>query len=150
MHSDDIQLRHDIHPLVCTSYTPIPLALEKISAGFPSPAQDHVEAALDLNEYLIINPISTFYVTVASDSMTGAHIHAGDKIIVDRGAVPIHGSIVVAMINNTVFTVKRLMIACDGTAWLKAENPAYPDIHFKLSDEFVVWGVVIGCFRKFP
>lgn len=150
MLASDIQPTHDIKTLICRSYSPVPIALEAISAGFPSPAQDHVEAALDLNEYLVRNPISTFYVTVASDSMKNANIHAGDKIIVDRGVIPVHRSIVVAMINGTAFTVKRLMIELNGTAWLKAENPEYQDLHFKSNDELTIWGVVIGCFRKIP
>lgn len=150
MHNSDTQQINDIISLKCSSYTPIAFASGTIAAGFPSPAQDHVEAALDLNEYLITNPISTFFVTVASDSMSGAHIHAGDKIIVDRGMVPLHRSIVVALINGNAFTVKRLMIERNGTAWLKAENPEYQDIHFKSNDELTIWGVVIGCFRRFP
>lgn len=127
----------------------IPLGSETVPAGFPSPAQDHVEQCLDLNEYLIANPAATFFLTVGSDSMKDIGIIAGHKIIVDRSQVATHRRIVVASING-LFTVKRLIIEPDGTKWLKAENPAYPDIHFKAGDQVEIWGVVTGWFRKSP
>ncbi len=39
----------------------LPLYSSKVSAGFPSPADDHIEAQLDLNSYLVKNPSSTFF-----------------------------------------------------------------------------------------
>ncbi|SFB89710.1 DNA polymerase V [Marinospirillum celere] len=42
--------------------SPLPLYLERVSTGFPSPAQDYVEQALDLNEILVKRPASTFFV----------------------------------------------------------------------------------------
>lgn len=47
----------------------IPYALDKINAGFPSPAQDYIDKALDMNEHLIKNETATFIVKVASLSM---------------------------------------------------------------------------------
>ena len=45
----------------------IPLVTETISAGFPSPAEDYIELGIDLNKYLIKNPISTFYLRVSGN-----------------------------------------------------------------------------------
>ena len=50
----------------------IPLAKGTISAGFPSPAEDYIELGIDLNKYLIKNPISTFFLRVSGNSMNNA------------------------------------------------------------------------------
>ncbi|MGK8800935.1 LexA family protein [Acinetobacter seifertii] len=118
----------------------IPYALEKINAGFPSPAQDYVDKALDMNEHLIKNETATFIVKVASLSMLNAGIDIDDELIVDRSLDAKHGDIVVALIDND-FTVKRLMIDEKGQ-WLKAENPDYKDIHLLDGQELLIWGVV--------
>ncbi|MDA3493222.1 translesion error-prone DNA polymerase V autoproteolytic subunit [Acinetobacter pittii] len=118
----------------------IPYALEKISAGFPSPAQDYVDKALDMNEHLIKNETATFIVKVASLSMLNAGIDIDDELIVDRSLDAKHGDIVVALIDND-FTVKRLMIDETGQ-WLKAENPEYKNIYLQEGQELIIWGVV--------
>lgn len=118
----------------------IPLAIEKISAGFPSPAQDYVDKALDMNEHLIKNETATFIVRVASLSMLNAGIDIDDELVVDRSLEAKHNDIVVALVDND-FTVKRLMIDED-ERWLKAENPDYEDIHLSDGQELLIWGVV--------
>ncbi|WP_227061650.1 LexA family protein [Acinetobacter baumannii] len=118
----------------------IPYALEKINAGFPSPAQDYIDKALDMNEHLIKNETATFIVKVASLSMLNAGIDIDDELIVDRSLDAKHGDIVVALVDNE-FTVKRLMIDESGQ-WLKAENPDYKDIHLLDGQELLIWGVV--------
>lgn len=132
-----------IHP---TTKLAIPLASEKVSAGFPSPAQDYVEKTLDLNEFLINNEVATFMAQVASESMKNAGIDIGDTIIVDRSIEPKHENIVVALVDNE-FTVKRLIID-KHESWLKAENPAFPDIHFNDGQELIIWGVVTFIIKK--
>ncbi|SFU67519.1 LexA family protein [Nitrosospira multiformis] len=126
----------------------LPLLLQRIPAGFPSPADEYAEAALDLNTYLIRNKVSTFFFRVMGDSMTGANIHDGDLLVVDRSIEPKHGHIVLAVINNE-YTVKRLY-HLDGAVELHAENPVYPPIRFQEHDELQVWGVVIGAVSRFP
>ncbi|EOT1960364.1 LexA family protein [Acinetobacter baumannii] len=125
--------------VVPSTHMLIPYALEKISAGFPSPAQDYIDKVLDMNEHLIKNETSTFIVKVASLSMLNAGIDIDDELIVDRSLDAKHGDIVVALIDND-FTVKRLMI--EEKRWLKAENPDYPDIHLNEGQELIIWGVV--------
>lgn len=118
----------------------IPYALEKINAGFPSPAQDYIDKVLDMNEHLIKNETATFIVKVASLSMLNAGIEIDDELIVDRSLDAKHGDIVVALIDND-FTVKRLMIDESGQ-WLKAENPEYKNIYLADGQELIIWGVV--------
>jgi DNA polymerase V len=126
----------------------LPLLLQRIPAGFPSPADEYAETALDLNTYLVRNRTATFFFRVIGDSMTGAHIHDGDLLVVDRSIEPRHGHIVLAVINSE-YTVKRLH-HLNGIIELRAENPAYPPIHFREHDELQVWGVVTGAVSRFP
>ncbi|WPP86958.1 translesion error-prone DNA polymerase V autoproteolytic subunit [Acinetobacter pittii] len=122
----------------------IRLATERIAAGFPSPAQDDIEQALDLNEYLIRNENATFIVKANSLSMLDAGIDINDPLIVDRSIPAKSGDIVIALIDND-FTVKRLMIDSQfqpPKVWLKAENPDYQNIYIEEGQELVIWGVV--------
>src|SRR5574338_1086085 len=80
------------HPVVCEQ----PLGLAKLSAGFPSPAADYEDKRLDVNDYLIQNPVSTFFFSVTGDSMEGAEIFHGDMLVVDRSIEAQDGHIVVA------------------------------------------------------
>ena len=85
----------------------LPLLAHRISAGFPSPAADYIEVGLDLNDYLVRNKPATFLFTVKGDSMSGASIEEGDKVIVDRAMTPKHRDIVVAVVDGD-YTLKRL------------------------------------------
>lgn len=123
-----------------STFLSIPYAIEKISAGFPSPAQDYIDKRLDMNEHLIKNECATFIVKVGSLSMLNAGIDIDDELIVDRSLDAKHQDIVVALIENE-FTVKRLMID-DSGRWLKAENPDYKNIYFNEGQELIIWGVV--------
>jgi DNA polymerase V len=116
-----------------------------IPAGFPSPAEDFIEGALDLNRYLIHRPAATFFVRVKGDSMIGAGIHSGDLLIVDRAVEVQHGSVVIAVVNGDL-TVKRFQRDGD-RLWLMPENPAYSAIEINDAMEFEVWGVVIGAYH---
>ena len=58
-----------------------PLYSSKVSAGFPSPADDNLEKSLDLNSYLIKRPAATFFVRVNGDSMINAGINDNDILV---------------------------------------------------------------------
>ena len=62
------------------TFLTLPLASERVAAGFPSPADDYVEVGIDLNEQLIRHPTSTFFLRVSGHSMTGAGIQDGDPV----------------------------------------------------------------------
>ncbi len=118
----------------------LPLYTEGVPAGFPSPADDFTEYKLDLNEFLIKHPASTYFVRVVGDSMEGAGIHSDDLLIVDRSVEPTSGRIVIAMIDSE-FTVKRLR-RIDGRLYLAPENPEYEAIEMSDGMELTIWGVV--------
>ena len=119
----------------------------RIAAGFPSPASDYLEPGLDLNEYLVLNKAASFKFTVTGDSMAGAGIMDGDKVVVDRSVSPVHGKIVIAVVNSE-YTLKRLF-HFNGCLELRAENAAYRPIKMEEGSELEIWGVVVGVVRKY-
>jgi DNA polymerase V len=124
------------------------LLAHRISAGFPSPAPDYIEEGLDLNDYLVRNKPATFMFTVKGDSMIGASIEEGDKVVVDRALAPKHDDIVVAVVEGE-YTIKRLY-RHGGRVELHPENPAYPPLVCSEGCELQVWGVVVGVVRRYP
>ena len=146
-------------PILPKSKASIPMALERIPAGPAFATKDDMSTTVDLNEYLIHNPISSFIARVDSESMLGAGLEVDDPIIIDRSIEAAHQDIVVALIDNKDSTIKRLMITAKMSkndikeifgdedyplpkVWLKAENPAYEHIIPKDNQTVVVWGVV--------
>ena len=125
----------------------LPLLSVSVSAGFPSPADDYTEQNIDLNEHLIKNPFSTFFLRVKGDSMINSGIQNDDLIIVDKSLIAVPGNIVIAMIDGE-FTVKRLEKKND-ELYLKSENDNYPDFNFKNHNEIQIWGVVIYSIHNF-
>ena len=125
----------------------IPLLTDSVSAGFPSPADDYTEENIDLNEHLISNPFSTFFLRVKGESMINAGIKDKDLIIVDKSLIAKPGDIVIAMIDGE-FTIKRLSIKND-ELYLKAENHNYPDFRFKNHIDVQIWGVVIYSIHSY-
>ena len=134
-------------PLPDAPRRPLPLDGVKVSAGFPSPAADYEDARLDINDYLVRNPVSTFFFAVQGDSMQGAEIFDGDILVVDRSIRARHGHVVVAFINGERL-VKRLHRR-GGRVALVAENPLYPALEIQDGMELEVWGVVVGKFKRF-
>ena len=125
----------------------LPLDGVKVSAGFPSPAADYEDKCLDINDYLVRNPVSTFFFAVQGESMQGAEIFDGDVLVVDKSIRPRHGHIVVAFVNGERL-VKRLYRRA-GRVALVAEHPAYPPLEIREGMELDVWGVVVGRFKRF-
>ena len=116
----------------------LPLYSSKVQAGFPSPADDHVDEFLDLNQHLVKHPASTFFVKVSGDSMLNAGIHPGDILVVDKSLSPVNGKIVIAVINGDL-TVKRLIKNSLGI-FLYPENQKFKPI--KVTENTLIWGVV--------
>lgn len=118
----------------------IPLYSSKVRAGFPSPADDYIQAYLDLNTHLVKHPAATFFLIAAGDSMTEAGIQSGDMLIVDRSLEATHNKIVIAAVNGEL-TVKRLAKK-NGRVQLLAANPKYAPIDITEEQELVIFGVV--------
>ncbi len=129
-----------IHPARAAVICPRPLFGAKVAAGFPSPADDYMEGALDLNEHLVRNPAATFFVRVTGESMRDAGIFPNDLLVVDRSLEPQNGSVVIAVLNGEL-TVKRIWKR-NGQVELRAANPAFPPIRLAGEMQLDIWGVV--------
>jgi DNA polymerase V len=105
---------------VLPAYLPVFACL--VPAGFPSPADDHIEALFDLNQLLFRHPDATYLVRVTGESMAGAEIHPGDLLAVDKHLPADHGHIVVAVVEGDC-TVKRFE-------------------RIRTGEEIHIWGVV--------
>jgi DNA polymerase V len=125
----------------------LPLYTTKVAAGFPSPADDHVERRLNPSDYLVDNDTATFFVRVKGDSMIDAGIFEDDVLVIDRSRVPQVGDIVLAVLDGE-FTVKTLGKGKSSPRLIPA-NKHYPVIEVKEGQSFEVWGVVTGSMRKF-
>ena len=124
----------------------LPLFSASVACGFPSPADDYIEASLDLNELVIAHPEATFYVRASGDSMKHAAICDGDILVVDRAQTPDNHSIIVAILEGA-FTVKRLYRR-DERIYLLSANPSYQPIRVTEAMGFQVWGVVTYCIHR--
>ena len=127
----------------------LPLAGSRISAGFPSPAEDYVEMSLDLNRELVRNPASTFFARVRGVSMTGEGIGDGDLLVIDRAAEVRDGALAVCFIDGE-FTLKRVRTdQGEGCLWLVPANPDYVPLRVTQENDFRIWGVVKHVIKSF-
>lgn len=126
----------------------LPLYSTKVSAGFPSPADDHLEKRLDPSEFLIDQKDATFFVTIQGQSMIDVGLMPNDKAVVDRSKSPKIGDIVLAAIDGE-FTIKTLARKKDGSPRLLPANKEFSPIEITEEMNFEIWGVVTGSFRRF-
>lgn len=117
----------------------------RVPAGFPSPATDHVEKKISLDDLLDIHAPHTYLVRVSGDSMIGAGIFDGDILVVSRAREARHRDIVVAALNGDML-VKRIWKR--EQTILMPENPAYTPRYILEGDELQVWGIVTHNIRS--
>jgi len=129
----------------------LPFADVGVRAGFPSPAQDYMDEAIDFNRDFILHPECTFYARCTGDSMIEAGISDGDLLVIDKLIEPRDGNIVVAFIDGE-FTLKRLKITNNGgrkKLLLMPANPMYEPIEVSEYNDFRIWGVLLYCIKDF-
>ncbi|RMH62064.1 MAG: repressor LexA [Zetaproteobacteria bacterium] len=114
-------------------------------AGFPSAADELMEDAISIDDFLVDHPSRTVLVHVRGDSMVGAGIQDGDYVVVERTTQARPGQIVVARMDGE-YTIKYLMR--DERGWfLRPANPHYPDL--RPTGELDIFGVVRAQFRRY-
>ncbi len=118
----------------------IPFLTMHIPAGFPSPADDHIDRRLDLNELIIKRPAATFFMRAHGTSMKNAGIQTDDILVVDRSEKISDKSIVIAVVDGD-FTVKRLSKRGRRT-YLMPENEEYEPTEITAETDITIWGVV--------
>lgn len=131
---------------VGSSVIELPFFSSRVPAGFPSPAQDHLEQKLSLDQLLDVDAPHTFLVRADGESMVGIGIFDGDVMVVNRAMPARHRDIVIAAINGDTF-VKRL-IQNGPQIVLQSENPMFAPRYILEGDELLIWGVVIGSIRR--
>ena len=97
-HSIRVPVMQLIIPSQSDTTSPLPLFMERVPCGFPSPAQDYIEDSLDLNKLVISHPSATYFIKVSGDSMLAAGISHGDLLVVDRSLSAVHGDIAIAAV----------------------------------------------------
>ncbi len=139
-----------IGPVKYSKNALVALYSTSVSAGFPSPADDHIEKRLDLNDFLEIEPNATFMVRVGGDSMIDANLFKGDYAVVNRSIRAKIGKPIVAIVDGE-FTMKILSKTKDGLPLLLKANPSdkFKNIEIKEGMQFEVWGVITASVRKF-
>ena len=125
-------------------FKPVPL-LGQIASGMPVESAELGEASLgiDLAAFGIRNSADVFALKVRGESMSGAQIADGDAVILQK-RLPKNGDIVAALIDGET-TLKRYLVE-NGQPFLKAENPAYPNL--LPAAELSIQGVMIGLLRR--
>lgn len=126
--------------------TDLPLAESSVRAGFPSPADDHIEGRLDLTRLVVTHPDATFYARVEGDSMKDECVEDGDLLVVDKSLDPQDGNLVVSYIDGE-FTLKRIRLTDDKILLVPA-NKKYPAIEIDPQSDFRIWGVVRYVVKK--
>lgn len=124
----------------------LPVFTSRVQAGDPSPADDHADLHLNLNDHLVRNPDSTFCVRVAGESMRDAGIFDGDLLVVDRALPATNGKVVVAVVDGAL-TVKRLE-SKSGKLRLLPENSDFTPIEIGEDTAFSIWGVVTSVIHQ--
>lgn len=120
----------------------LPLLSRKVPAGFPSPADDHLDESLDLIRYLIPNPPATYLMRAQGDSMIEAGILPNALLVVDRSLEPTHGEVVIAVIEGE-FLVKQLVRTPQRVALVACNSArSYPAIEIREDTALQIWGVV--------
>ena len=115
--------------------------MNKVGAGFPSPATDYVEDDIDLNAHLIKNIPSTFLIRVQGKSMNNVGIQNGDLLVVDRSLSPKNFSTVIVNINEEL-VVKSFMKEKNQTFLTSGSKELKDKINLIENPEVVIWGVV--------
>ena len=119
----------------------LPFHVNKVGAGFPSPATDYVEGDIDLNSHLIKNIPSTFLIRVQGKSMNVVRINDGDLLVVDRSLNPKDFSTVVANVNEEL--VVKTFVKEKNQSFLTSGSKKLKDkINLTENSEIFIWGVV--------
>ena len=119
----------------------LPFHMNKVGAGFPSPATDYVEDDIDLNAHLIKNIPSTFLIRVQGKSMNNVGIQNGDLLVVDRSLSPKNFSTVIVNINEEL-VVKSFIKEKNQTFLTSGSKESKDKINLIENPESVIWGVV--------
>ncbi|MCR4348104.1 MAG: transcriptional repressor LexA [Sulfuricaulis sp.] len=119
--------------------------LGRIAAGQPIeaiPGEDEI----DLSEFFVNR--NRFVLRVAGDSMIEDGILDGDMVVVEKRDSADNGEIVVALIDGTEATLKRLQKNRDDSVTLRPANSRLSPMRYAAA-RVRIQGVVVGQFRSY-
>jgi len=125
----------------------LPIILQKVSAGFPSPATDYIEEQIDLNKELIKKPSSTFLIRVQGNSMIDHKITEGDVLIVDRSLALKTNSVAVLNFEGEL-VVKKIVKKKEKYFLLSKKNNSTKQIEINSNLNTALWGMVTYVIHK--
>lgn len=135
-----------LHPET-NSNVELPLYIDGISCGIPSPSYESLSSKMDINRELVRNPMTTFYAKVSGQSMIDEGIDDGDLLVIDRSLQPENDKIAVCFIDGE-FTCKRIAVKQDGV-WLMPANDNYQPLFVSQESNFQIWGIVTHVIKSF-
>ena len=138
-----IEVTNALGKAAITATRDVPI-LGKVAAGKPLFSEENVEGYVAIPDDM--GSGKTFALQVKGDSMIGAGILDGDRVIVKQQGAAENGEIVCAVIDGEA-TLKRFFQK-DGIVTLRAENEKYPPITVS-EGEFRIVGRIVGLLRKF-
>ena len=119
----------------------LPFHLNKVGAGFPSPATDYIEEDIDLNVHLIKNVPATFIIRVQGKSMVDVGINDGDLLVVDKSLKPKNFSTVIANVHDEL--VVKNFVQDKDKQFLTSGSKNFEDrILINEEADIFIWGVV--------
>jgi len=115
--------------------------------GFPSPARDHFERPLSLDEHIIQRPAATFFMRVQGNGLENIGIFSGDILVIDRSITPSSQHVVAAILEGEMVVRKLLK---KGSAMYIAMDEHIENAK-KITDDldFEIWGVVSHAIHKY-
>lgn len=108
------------------------------AAGFPSPADDFIDQQLDLTQYVVKHPVSTYFMRVSGRHPIIKNLADGDILVVDRSLEPKNENIIVANIEGKI-TINKVT-KYKNSLCLLVENPINEPT--KIDNSLQIWGVV--------
>ena len=120
--------------------------VEAAGAGFPSPAQDWEETAIDLVSLLRLDRAASYVFRVSGNSMRDAGLYDRDVVVVDRDRDPVSGSIVIAIVEGG-FVIRQLVIR-GNVPYLEPRNSELRADPVIANEDVELWGVVRASVRN--
>lgn len=115
--------------------------------GFPSPARDHFEKPLSLDEYIIKRPAATFFMRVKGDGLNNIGIFSDDILVIDRSIKPVSNHLVAAILEGEM--IVRKLIKKSGNIFLTSGDKQADKQKITNETDFEIWGVVTHAIHKY-
>lgn len=132
---------------VAPSPTEIPFFLPAVSAGFPSPAMDHMEGRVSLEKiFKVLGRPQVYVALVGGHSLKGLGILDGDMVLINKALQARRNDVVVACLNGE--QLLKIYDTDNHQVVLRSANPDYPPRYVMEAEELYIWGVYIGLCRE--